>query len=771
MKLLIEICYLRIVWLFICNYLFVDGQSLSKIAIRKLNNSESIFVEVSTGRQVIFHGVNAIVKGIPYIPVTEYWDIDISLSDKDHAMLQSLGVNVYRLGSQWKGVEPTAGDYNMTYISKLRKILKSAESYGIYTLFDMHQDVLSEYFCGEGIPDFAVLKNPDLQLSQAFPSPVDEPFTAVASDGFPTRQDCNRNGWPSYYNTHECGYAFEQLYLNNASLLPWANFWGKLAIEFGNENALLGYELINEPWAGDVLAEPRLIIPSVADRIRLQPAYDVIARTIRAIDKSTLIFFAAVTWDDIVPVGFDHAPGGDENAPTSVFAFHFYEAPQFDTETYFRTRSEDAARLGTGIMLTEFERANNADDDINAADDLFERVCDACDNRRISWASWEYKTFCKETPESLAGSSQQAAFGSCKTGYGGHIWIWNEDGTPHVPTARRIARTYAQKIQGTAISMRFDITTGDFEFVWRVDTNIKEATEIFAHMEYHYPLGITVDTLPPGKVTWKMSSTNVISVSATRLADDGEILRLTIKKVGIPSFEPTDRPTRQPIASPTDYPSARPSDAGSLLYYGISQQYVSNIGEVDFAANKNQYETVIKQSIIATVSTSKESWISMDSIDSFSSTLMTSQISSNQLSTSSSSSLLLSYSIKTNTNVVSVSDINQLSNNNLLTTNINSLAMSNGCQGLQEAVVEGNVQVVDLTDVSNPSDSSTSSSKSTSSISKSTITIILVVVLVIVAILVSTYIFYSCKRKKKPLLNDKAESLSKSLIGDYNLKI
>ena len=31
-----------------------------------------------------------------------------------------------------------------------------ASKYGIYTLLDAHQDVLSEKFCGEGIPDWAV---------------------------------------------------------------------------------------------------------------------------------------------------------------------------------------------------------------------------------------------------------------------------------------------------------------------------------------------------------------------------------------------------------------------------------------------------------------------------------------------------------------------------------------------------------------------------------------------------------------------------------------
>lgn len=33
---------------------------------------------------------------------------------------------------------------------------RAGEKYGIYTLLDMHQDVFSGKFCGEGVPDWAV---------------------------------------------------------------------------------------------------------------------------------------------------------------------------------------------------------------------------------------------------------------------------------------------------------------------------------------------------------------------------------------------------------------------------------------------------------------------------------------------------------------------------------------------------------------------------------------------------------------------------------------
>jgi len=145
---------------------------------------------------VILHGVNVIVKGYPWIPNVNEWNIDTSLSAKDLATLHDLGVNVIRLGVMWPGVEPTRGLYNRLYLQQIRKIVSMAAEYGIYTLLDMHQDVLSEKFCGEGVPSWAAVPYKPLSSQEGFPVPVETmPFTKTSAiDGFPTRQD-----WYCYY--------------------------------------------------------------------------------------------------------------------------------------------------------------------------------------------------------------------------------------------------------------------------------------------------------------------------------------------------------------------------------------------------------------------------------------------------------------------------------------------------------------------------------------------------------------------------------------------
>jgi len=218
-----------IVSLLVCNGVVI-GNPLSKIALKATETGRKVFVEVETGREVIFHGVNAVVKGSPWIPSSTDFDIDTSLSEQDHVTLADLGVNVYRLGVMWPGVEPKRGEYNKTYMQEIKKIVSAASDHGIYTLLDMHQDVLSEKFCGEGVPDWAADDLVRFEKTK-FPWPQEKtPYTDVASDGFPTRADCGKHGWASYYNTLAAATAFGNLYQNESGLLTsWAGFWSYVA--------------------------------------------------------------------------------------------------------------------------------------------------------------------------------------------------------------------------------------------------------------------------------------------------------------------------------------------------------------------------------------------------------------------------------------------------------------------------------------------------------------------------------------------------------------
>ena len=50
---------------------------------------------------------------------------------------------------------------------------------------------------------------------------------------------------------------------------------------------------MNEPWAGDQYREPLMMAPypspGNADRVNLQPAYDVISEAVREVDEAAVL--------------------------------------------------------------------------------------------------------------------------------------------------------------------------------------------------------------------------------------------------------------------------------------------------------------------------------------------------------------------------------------------------------------------------------------------------------------------------------------------------
>jgi hypothetical protein len=192
----------------------------------------------SYGRERLFHGTNAVVKGPPWVPMTSVYDKDLSMVTEDFEALKAQGANALRLGVMWPGLEPSRGEYNESYLDEVDTIVKAAAAHGVYTLLDMHQDGrlehasarahfaqarqqrdgllragLSEYFCGEGIPTWAVRQTPDFhnrsQHNRPFPAPYDtlnnetDFFDEPALPGtprLPTRQACRtKNKGPGWY--------------------------------------------------------------------------------------------------------------------------------------------------------------------------------------------------------------------------------------------------------------------------------------------------------------------------------------------------------------------------------------------------------------------------------------------------------------------------------------------------------------------------------------------------------------------------------------------
>ena len=150
-----------------------------------------------------------------------------------------MGFNVVRLGYMWAGVMPEEGVYNQTYISIIKTIVKNLSDRGIYTLLDMHQDVLSSKFCNyDGVPLWVINKSKPFFLFK-FP--------------FPFSGNCSARLWSTNYLSHAVGLAFQDIYENtNGMRDDLVNFWTYSAKQFADSD-ILGYEFMNEPFAGNVV--------------------------------------------------------------------------------------------------------------------------------------------------------------------------------------------------------------------------------------------------------------------------------------------------------------------------------------------------------------------------------------------------------------------------------------------------------------------------------------------------------------------------------------
>jgi endoglycosylceramidase len=127
------------------------------------------------GRSATFHGLNVVYKILPLVPQIDYYDPVTSLCPYDFELIQQWGFNNIRLLISWQGTEIEPGVYNYTYMEAVRSVVRLAAQYNISVLLDMHQDILSYKFCGDGFPMWA------LNITN-FPAPMNIEISHDSSD-------------------------------------------------------------------------------------------------------------------------------------------------------------------------------------------------------------------------------------------------------------------------------------------------------------------------------------------------------------------------------------------------------------------------------------------------------------------------------------------------------------------------------------------------------------------------------------------------------------
>jgi len=284
------------------------------------------------------------------------------------ADIAARGFNSVRFLLVWEAIEPEPGVYDELYLDRVEEIVHMAEAHGIYMILDMHQDIFSRVYGGDGAPAWAL---PDWPVTY-------EPWAP----------------WFINYIRPVVMLAFDRLWRDLDDVqFRFRECWAAVARRFRDEPAVVGYDLLNEPYPGTWL-----LAPDRFDREALGPFCRFLIERIREEDPESLIFFepSAFRTNVLVPFGFPSSLPADLGEGL-VFAPHFYDplvtiTHRWDGCTGRLANAADdlvaeAERLGSALWVGEW---NVWEYSVEGGEAYLEAQLRIFDERAMGWSYWEY---------------------------------------------------------------------------------------------------------------------------------------------------------------------------------------------------------------------------------------------------------------------------------------------------------------------------------------------------------------------------------------------
>ncbi|MEV5978005.1 cellulase family glycosylhydrolase [Streptomyces sp. NPDC052114] len=310
------------------------------------------------------------------------------IEEKDVAReRRALGTNFVRFLLQWRKVEPSPGTYDTTYLKRVAERVRWYGERGYHVLLDMHQDLYGPGVGGNGAPKWAT--ETDGHTSAAT-DPWElgyvEPGTVRAFDRFWGTADGGRDLRGHYVKA-----------------------WREVARYFADDDAVVGYDLMNEPWGGSVQGPAFESGP-------LARLYQDCVDAIRTVDRDRWLLVEpsaiGANWGFATGLPRLDDPRGDGEEARIAYAPHLYPLPmdlgggytgsakgQVDASLKaWREQTERTARrLGAPVVIGEF----GLDVGLPGAMEYVEKVQRMADemgagiaywsNDPGSWAPWDAK--------------------------------------------------------------------------------------------------------------------------------------------------------------------------------------------------------------------------------------------------------------------------------------------------------------------------------------------------------------------------------------------
>jgi len=403
------------------------------------------------GRALILHGVNVSghSKGESGLPPAWF--------DAAHAMRLSRqwGFNHVRYLIFWARIEEDGpGLYEEAYLDAVEERLDGLAAAGIHVILDMHQDVWGP-FAG------------DPQRNEGSDG---APAWATITDGQPFIDFAGLFGsWSLNYLSPDVMRAWDNFW--DHSLHPelqdaYAAMWAHVAVRFREHPAVLGYDIMNEPWQGsDLLNEASF------DQTAYFDFNQRVIDAIRAVDEESWIFFEprALACNQ---GGASHVPALHDPRPgvPRIGAYpHLYPllvqllgawVPELDhaIEQWAGNRREEALRQRGPTLVGEWRMQGTSPDENRFA--WMNEALSMMEETTSGWAYWAHNP----------GDTM------------------NEDLTEK-PMMDVLVRTYARAVAGLPLAHAYDPETRVFDLRFQPEPCIEAPTEIYVPASRHYPEG------------------------------------------------------------------------------------------------------------------------------------------------------------------------------------------------------------------------------------------------------------------------------------------
>lgn len=418
----------------------------------------------SDGLVVIVRGVNMINKLPPYTLSATGFNAD------DADLLAANGFNAVRVGVIYSAVEPTAANpsvYDDDYLNDIKGTVDMLASKGIMSLIDFHQDGWGPVFNGEGFPGWATVPPQNgLKPNVPFPEVLQTPGVMAAFGNF-WRNVSGPEGVPLQAR--------------------FAAAWGHAVSILKDSPGILGWELLNEPWPGDLLNEKDI----VATHDDLRAFTKNVVAAIREQDSDHMIWYEPwVTFDDGIPTFIGKI---DDPAQRIGFAFHNYidiADPDKNYNLAWDNAIDHSGRTGDALLATEFGGDNNAQTITAQMQTVNLKMLPA-----IYWAYWNRTPYVIVVDGKFVSSEDMGLVLNLDVSR-------TQPGNVQTEKLAALTQPYPMFIAGTPVSWSFDPDPASkfFDLTYAPATSGPTVTEIFVPA-LHYPDGFTVNFSQGANVT------------------------------------------------------------------------------------------------------------------------------------------------------------------------------------------------------------------------------------------------------------------------------